>query len=373
MTVGNVKDNRMDHNWKEVLTSIKKVTIYLKKFMSESSIIGKGAKNKALIYGGVGVVSVAIITRFPVVIIFIILGTLIFFVGKWALKDFWKTIALYKIFFHFKGRIRRKEYWISVISINLGTFSIALGVFAISGLIAMIPIINFLVLPIWIVGYGAVFIGGIWAAAATFIKRCKDIGINTNVLWLMLIPTGVTNLIGTILLGCLPSNMIERSYEDLASYAAKGDPEAQYELGLRFETGYGVLQSYSEAIKWYNESANNAYVHAAFHLAGLYEKGEVVAGNAVEAVRLYELAANQGHAEAQGILGVIFMNGQEGIIAQNYIEAHKWFNLSAACANAHEGSIRECSIKFRDHVAELMTPDEILKAQEMASLWRTTN
>lgn len=360
----------MDHIWKEVLASIKHATIFLKKFVSESSFLSKGAKNKALIYGGVGVISAAIIARFPVILIFVILGILIFFLGRGALRDFGKTIATSRVFFSSKGRIGRREFWFSVIAINFFILSAGLFVFLISYIFALIPVINLLVLPAWIIGYGAVFAGGIWTLAATCIKRCKDIGINPHLLWLMLIPTGVTNLIGTILLGCLPSNMIERSYEDLASYAAKGDPEAQYELGLRFETGYGVLQSYSEAIKWYNESANNGYVHAAFHLAGIYEKGEVVARNALEAVRLYELAANQGHAEAQGILGVILMNGVDGIIAQNYIEAHKWFNLSAACANAYEGNIREGSIKFRDYVAELMTPDEILKAQEMASLWR---
>ena len=296
----------MEDIWKKTLGSINGIGIFFKNLMNGSPLLRKGTKDKALIYGGIGVISAAIIARFPITLVLFAAG-IISIIWKNEIKKFASDLRhLLPLYLSSSGRINRRTFWHTIFILNLLILFFGLVVFLLTFIIAIIPFLNFLAGPIWVIGFILVVPTGVWALAATCIKRCKDIGLNPHLLWLMLIPTGVTNLIGTILLGCLPSNMIERSYDDLASYAAKGDPEAQYELGLRFQNGYGVLQSHSEAIKWYNESANNGYVHAAFHLAGIYEKGEVVAGNAVEAVRLYELDANQGHAEAQGILGVIF-------------------------------------------------------------------
>ena len=47
-----------------------------------------------------------------------------------------------------------------------------------------------------------------------------------------------------------------------------------------------------------------------------------------EAVRWYRRAAEQGNARAQNNLGTMYQNGRG--VAQNYVQAHKWFNLAAA-------------------------------------------
>jgi hypothetical protein len=69
------------------------------------------------------------------------------------------------------------------------------------------------------------------------------------------------------------------------------------------------------------------------------------------------MAAEQGDAGGQYNLGFMYGNGN-GVI-QNNVIAHMLFNLAAA--QGHENGS-----KFRDAVAEEMTPNYISKAQEMA-------
>ncbi len=38
--------------------------------------------------------------------------------------------------------------------------------------------------------------------------------------------------------------------------AVQGDADAQYKLGMYYESGIGVEKDMSEALNWYNKSAN---------------------------------------------------------------------------------------------------------------------
>ena len=82
------------------------------------------------------------------------------------------------------------------------------------------------------------------------------------------------------------------------------------------------------------------------------------AGEYAEAVKWYRLAAEQGDADAQTNLGVMYENGN-GVIQSNVI-AHMLFNL--ASAQGHENGR-----KNRDVISERMTPNDISRAQEMAA------
>jgi hypothetical protein len=52
-------------------------------------------------------------------------------------------------------------------------------------------------------------------------------------------------------------------------------------------------------------------------------------------------------------------------VLQNFIEAHKWYNLSAA-----HGELR--SVEARDALAKQMTPAQIAEAQRLAREWTPT-
>ena len=63
-------------------------------------------------------------------------------------------------------------------------------------------------------------------------------------------------------------------------------------------------------------------------------------------------AADQGIAEAQHSLGFVYETGQG--VSQDYVEACKWFTLAA-----EQSSGEDCDtyVELRDDLAERMTPD----------------
>ena len=64
----------------------------------------------------------------------------------------------------------------------------------------------------------------------------------------------------------------------------------------------------------------------------MYTQGLGVPQDDNKAVKWYRLAAEQGHAEAQLIVGVMYSNGQG--VPQDFKESVKWYSLSAEQKNA---------------------------------------
>ena len=98
----------------------------------------------------------------------------------------------------------------------------------------------------------------------------------------------------------------------------------------------------------------------------MYRTGRGVPQDEAEAVRWYRLAADQGHAPAQGILGVKYLTG-EGV-SRDDVEAHMWLNLAAAQFRPE----REIYVQGRDSLAERMTAEQIAEAQRRAREWTPT-
>ena len=64
----------------------------------------------------------------------------------------------------------------------------------------------------------------------------------------------------------------------------------------------------------------------------MFSNGDGVEQDYAEAVRLHRLAAAQGHADAQGNLGLMFQHGRG--VAKNRAEAIRWYRLAAAQGDA---------------------------------------
>ena len=62
----------------------------------------------------------------------------------------------------------------------------------------------------------------------------------------------------------------------------------------------------------------------------MYRDGRGVPQDAAEAVRWYRLAADQGDAVAQNLLGTMYRNGED--VPQDDVLAHMWYSLSASRA-----------------------------------------
>jgi hypothetical protein len=108
---------------------------------------------------------------------------------------------------------------------------------------------------------------------------------------------------------------------EIEPLAKQGDARSQYNLGLMYRKGEGVLKDDKTAMKW------------------------------------YRLAAEQGNTNAQFNLGVMYDEGR-GVLQDN-VYAHMWWNIAASSGN-------KTASKNRDKVAKRMTPPRIEDAQKLA-------
>jgi TPR repeat protein len=152
--------------------------------------------------------------------------------------------------------------------------------------------------------------------------------------------------------------------EEWRPLAEQGDAIAQYNLGLMYEDGAGVLQDDAEAVKWYQLAAEQGLVLAQNNLGNMYYNGQGVLQDYSEAVRWYRLAAEQGNARAQFFLGLMYFTG-DGALKSNVL-AHMWYNIASANGNSESG-------EWRDKTADLMTATDISLAQQMASECMSSN
>lgn len=95
-------------------------------------------------------------------------------------------------------------------------------------------------------------------------------------------------------------------------------------------------------------------------LGTMYLNGEGVPGDADQAAVWFHKAAEQGNASAQYNLGLFYLMGMA--VPQDYVQAHVMFNLSAA--SGYEKAIESC-----EEVAKVMTASQIKEAQKLAREW----
>jgi Sel1 repeat/GAF domain len=71
-------------------------------------------------------------------------------------------------------------------------------------------------------------------------------------------------------------NMQAKSLADLRTLAAQGDAEAQYQMGVRYDEGEGVLKDDAQAVQWFQRAADLGNVDAQAHLGAYYWAGRGV-------------------------------------------------------------------------------------------------
>lgn len=74
--------------------------------------------------------------------------------------------------------------------------------------------------------------------------------------------------------------------------------------------------------------------------------------------------ANEGDADAQCNLGVLYADGQG--VPQDYVSAHMWHNLAASQLTGDE---QKTAAAGRDALATLMPPAQIAEAQTLSREW----
>ena len=79
----------------------------------------------------------------------------------------------------------------------------------------------------------------------------------------------------------------------------KGDATSQLQLGRLYAEGLGVAKDAVEAVKWYRKAADQGLAHAQHNLGARYADGRGVPKDEVEAYKWYLLAEAQGDEQAK--------------------------------------------------------------------------
>lgn len=88
-------------------------------------------------------------------------------------------------------------------------------------------------------------------------------------------------------------------FNELLRKAEQGDIDAQFNLGVCYENGYDVEQSYEQAVKWYTKAAEQGDAAAQFNLGLCYYNGDGVEQSYEQAAKWYKKAAKQGGEAAE--------------------------------------------------------------------------
>jgi len=143
--------------------------------------------------------------------------------------------------------------------------------------------------------------------------------------------------------------------------AEKGVPEAQFWLGVALEQNlwFGVTDK-QEALKWYKCAAEGGLPDAENELGVRYQVGDGVEQNYVQAAYWFRKAAEHvpnlgGAGQGRNNLGNLYEEGNG--VQKNYVQAYMWFSLAG----------NDRSIALLQHE---MTPEQIARAQQSATDWK---
>mmetsp|Transcript_40136 Transcript_40136/g.99184 ORF Transcript_40136/g.99184 Transcript_40136/m.99184 type:complete len:100 (+) Transcript_40136:133-432(+) len=89
---------------------------------------------------------------------------------------------------------------------------------------------------------------------------------------------------------------------------------AAFELAMRYYEGEsGMHQDHREAARLFRLAANQGHASAQYMIGNAYYEGEGEVQNHREAARYFQLGADQGHALAQYLIAQCYNRG-EGVI-----------------------------------------------------------
>jgi hypothetical protein len=197
-------------------------------------------------------------------------------------------------------------------------------------------------------------------------------------------------------LDALRKNDFAAAERELRPLAERGDPEAQYRIGLMYEFGKGYPQDKAQGIVWFLKAAEQNHAAAQTELAILYATGDGVAQDDRQAFDWFQKGATLGNPTAQYNLGLLYAKGQ-GVKLDNAQAIAWWrkaaaqgmtvaqFKLGVAYENG-EGVTRDPLlayvnyaiaarsgnkeyIEYRDDIAKQLTPAQAKSGLAVADAW----
>jgi len=114
--------------------------------------------------------------------------------------------------------------------------------------------------------------------------------------------------------------------------AEKGEAAAQFNLGVLYAEGQGVVRDDNKAGELYRKAADQGYAPAQFNLGVMYEAGRGVDKDLTRAAKLWQQAAEQDFVQAQYNLATLYFYGRG--VDKDLREARRWFARAAQLGDA---------------------------------------
>ncbi|MBW1885890.1 MAG: ankyrin repeat domain-containing protein, partial [Deltaproteobacteria bacterium] len=167
------------------------------------------------------------------------------------------------------------------------------------------------------------------------------------------------------------------------SEAAKGNSEAQYQLGAAYRSGLGVDRDDGKAIRWLRPAAKAGHVAAQYQLGVMLQNGWGVAADRAQALDWFGKASRGGHEKAKERLKSIAnsrsrieASGEARLAAagdnpnEQLLQAIRLGDLSAAGDALKRGADPNGDPKQRDHTAPLLEAIRLHEGEIVSELIR---
>jgi hypothetical protein len=149
-----------------------------------------------------------------------------------------------------------------------------------------------------------------------------------------------------------------KNTKELKAHAAKGDPQACFELGTRMLEGDDeVASDLAQARVWLEKAAAGGVADAHFRLGKIYHDARGVPRDYAKALECYTTAARLGVPEAQHNIGAMLVSARG--VKRNYVEGLAWLLLAE-----ESGAASQAPQQVRERLAR--KPADIEAAQARA-------
>ena len=131
--------------------------------------------------------------------------------------------------------------------------------------------------------------------------------------------------------------------DTLIEAAKQGNTRVQIMLAEHYIEGDGVPRDIDEAMKWWQMAAEQGDVTAQYNLAQCYREKN----NPAEAVKWYRKSAEQGYAEAQYMLALRYDNGK--------FQHQAWRTFQSPYPFQDESDLE--NYRAKEHCPKVVRPD----------------
>jgi hypothetical protein len=145
--------------------------------------------------------------------------------------------------------------------------------------------------------------------------------------------------------------------EQLKRYAAKGDPQACFELAEHILYGDESSRDLKQVVRLLEQSGSGGISNAWFRLGKIYHDGLTGAPDYGRALDYYTRAARSGVAEAQHNIGAMLVSGRG--VKRDLVEGLAWLIVATKA-----GAVSGAEIQVRDRLVK--RPAEIKAAETRA-------